>query len=176
MKRARYSVLFVALVVGHTAVALASYRALSSLAGDARREDTTLRWPDDTLPTRAAAKANAVDAALDAAEAYARLEAADAEWRQKHAKQYTLAELRARGDGRRSPRQAMQDRVYKFTRAGDKARAIQELRQWVRANGRDANAMLWLARLLHEEGRSGEAVPLYRRAIAIENASSSGER
>ena len=54
-------------------------------------------------------------------------------------------------------------------RAGDHATAIRELQRWVAANGRDAGALLWLARLLNEVGRSEEAIPLYRRALAIES-------
>ncbi|MGH7679190.1 MAG: hypothetical protein ACRENU_12030 [Gemmatimonadaceae bacterium] len=172
MKRARYSVLFAALTLGHTVVALASYRAISSLAGGASRDDSTQRWPDDTLPP--SATATGIRPA-DVDSMFARIAAGDSAWRRQYARVYSIAELRVRGDGRRTPRQAMQDRVYKLTRVGNRDAAIQELRRWVRANGRDADAMLWLARLLHEEGRSGEAVPLYRRAIALEGGSA-GER
>ena len=163
MKHARYSLLFAALSVGLTVVALASYRAISALAS-VTRDDDKLQWPADTLSTRAAGPVAA---------SYESLAAADEAWRRQYAREYTLEELRVRGDGRRTPRQAMQDRVYRYSRAGDRSRAISELRQWVRSNRRDADAMLWLARLLHEDGRSAEAVPLYRQALAIEYAARS---
>lgn len=162
MKRFRYSVLFGGLSAVLTVAALASYRAISAIANSQMHDDPTMQWPDDTLPTR--------EARISATplKAYAALAAADASWRGQYAREYTLEELKARGDGRRTPRQAMQDRVYRYTRAGDRGRAIWELERWVDANPRDADALLSLARLLNEVGRSKEAIPRYRQALALE--------
>ena len=160
MKRFRYSLLFAGLSAALTIAALASYRAISAIATG--RDDPSLTWPEDTLPTREARQV-AVPA-----KAYAALAAADSSWRAQYAREYTLDELRARGDGRRTPRQAMQDRVYRYTRAGNRARAIRELERWVESKPRDADALLSLARLLNEVGRSREAIPRYRQALALE--------
>src|SRR5258705_166461 len=155
MKRFRYSFLFAGLSAALTIAALASYRAISPIATG--RDAPSLTWPDDTLPTREA-RLVAVPA-----RAYAALAAADSSWRAQYAREYTLDELRARGDGRRTPRQAMQDRVYRYTRAGNRARAIGELERWLESNPRDADALLSLARLLNEAGRSKEAIPRSRQ-------------
>ncbi|HEU4997147.1 MAG TPA: hypothetical protein VFT29_20160 [Gemmatimonadaceae bacterium] len=162
MKRSRYSLLFAALSAALTVAALASYRAISAIASGQGRDDASQKWPDDTLPTREA-RMLAVPA-----RAYAALAAADSSWRSQYAREYTLDELRARGDGRRTPRQAMQDRVYRYTRSGNRARAIWELERWVGSNPRDADALLSLARLLNETGRAKDAIPRYRQALAIE--------
>lgn len=92
----------------------------------------------------------------------------DAAWRAVNAREYTLAELRARGDGRRSPREALQDRVYAHVRDGRRGEAIRELERWVAERPRDEEALLWLARLLGEAGRADEAAARYRALLALE--------
>jgi Flp pilus assembly protein TadD len=155
MKYSRYTWAFAGAVVLLTLAALTSFRAISALAlGTA----TTLSWPADSIAPKAAA----------AMPTYAQLAAADERWRMENARQYTLSELRVRGDGRRTPRQAMQDRVYAHTRTGDRAGAIRELERWVESHHTDGDALLWLARLLNEAGRSKDSVKRYRQALAVE--------
>lgn len=161
MRYSRYTWWFTAAIVVLTVAALASFREISALSLGAQREDTALRWPDDTLP--------ATIPAATVAATYESIAAADESWRQQNARQYTLSELRARGDGRRTPRQQMQDRVYAFTRAGNRSAAIGELERWVEWHPRDADALLWSARLLHEAGRSRESIKRYRQALAVES-------
>ena len=100
---------------------------------------------------------------------YARFAAADRAWRERNARQYTLAELKARGDGRRSPREQMQDRVFQLTRRGQRAQAIAELEHWVAGQPRDAEALLSLARLLNETGRTDSSIARYRQVMALRN-------
>jgi Tfp pilus assembly protein PilF len=119
-----------------------------------------MRWPGDTTTARATAAASAP--------LYAQVAATDETWRRENARQYTLAELRVRGDGRRTARQSMQDRVYSLTRRGDRAGAIAALERWVASHRGDTEAVLWLARLLNEAGRASESVRRYRQALAIE--------
>jgi tetratricopeptide (TPR) repeat protein len=156
MKHSRYSWFFGAAIVVLTFAALASFREISALSiGNA--EDAVLRWPDDTLGTATeAAPATSFDsvAALDEA------------WRRANARQYTLAELRVRGDGRRTSRQAMQDRTFMLSRKGDRGGAIRELERWVNAHPSDSDALLWLARLLNDAGRSKDSIRRYRQALA----------
>jgi DNA-binding SARP family transcriptional activator len=64
----------------------------------------------------------------------------------------------------------MQDRVFKSTRRGDRAAAITELEQWVRAHPRDEESLLSLARLLNETGRTGDAVARYREILALHSS------
>lgn len=92
----------------------------------------------------------------------------DRRWRDSSAPQLTLAEIRARGDGRRSPRQAMQDRVFEHTSRGDNGRAIAELERWLAANPRDEAALLSLARLLAKVGRTDASVARYRELLSVQ--------
>jgi len=100
---------------------------------------------------------------------YARYAEADKAWRERHAKQYTITELRARGDGKRTPRDVMQDRVFMLTRRGDRGSAILELEHWVGAHPRDRQSLLSLARLLNEAGRTNEAVARYREILTLQS-------
>ena len=98
---------------------------------------------------------------------YARYEAADAAWRKQNARQYSVSELRVRGDGTRSPREALQDRVYAHKKRGNNAAAIAELERWVKQHPTDQQALLSLARLLNENGRNADAVARYRQLLFI---------
>jgi tetratricopeptide (TPR) repeat protein len=149
--------MFAGAVLLLTLAALASFREISALSAGPR--DATLRWTEDTIAGTARPPAEPAS--------YAALAAADAAWRRENARPYTLAELRARGDGRRSPRQAMQDRVYAATRQGNGGRAISELERWVASHPSDSDALLWLARLLNQSGRSQESIKRYRQALAL---------
>ena len=160
MTRARYTWWFSAVVLLLTVTALATYREIS--AGALWSRDEPIVWVEDSAGI-------ALARAADPLPSFDEVFAADEGWRREHAKQYSLAELRARGDGRRTPRQQMQDRVFASARAGDRSAAIRELERWVRSNPRDADALLWLARLLNESGRSAESVRRYQQALGAVN-------
>ena len=98
---------------------------------------------------------------------YAQFAAEDAVWRKQHARPYTLSELRARGDGTRNPREALQDRVYAHTQRGNRTLAIAELERWLARNPNDQRALLMLARLYNEVGRNADAVARYRKLLSI---------
>lgn len=162
MKRSRYTWWFSAVTLLLTITALATYREISAASLWSREEPIV--WIEDSAGIALARAAAPLPSFAD-------LVAADEAWRLENARPYTLAELRARGDGRRTARQQMQDRVYARTRAGDRAAAIRELERWVRSHPRDADALLWLARLLNESGRSAESVRRYRQALSAVNGS-----
>lgn len=103
-------------------------------------------------------------------EQYERFAKEDLAWRERNARALSVKELRARGDGRRTARETMQDRVFRFQRAGQRPLAIAELERWVRARPRDADAVLTLARLLREAGRTDESIRRYRQALALHGA------
>lgn len=157
MKLSRYSWWFAAASIALTITALSAYREINA---DTLKASEPIVWVEDSLGL-ALAKA----AAAPAPPTYAEVFADDASWRAEHARYYSLAEVRARGDGRRTARQQMQDRVFARSRAGDRGAAIRELERWVRANPRDGDALLWLARLLNESGRRDESVRRYRQAL-----------
>ena len=155
MKYSRYSWWFAGVALILTVTALATYREISAMTFT---REAPIVWIEDSAIAIDSSRLPAFDS----------LHAADEAWRQEHARQYSLAELRARGDGRRTPRQQMQDRVYAHSRVGNRGNAIRELERWVQSNPRDADALLWLARLLNDAGRSGESVRRYRQALALE--------
>lgn len=155
MNYSRYTLWFGAVAFVLTATALVSYREISAMSAPA--SDGPTAWIEDTT----------ISARTATTPSYAQLYAADSIWRAQFAQHYTLAELRARGDGRRSPREQMQDRVFAHSRAGARGEAIAELDRWVARNPRDADALLWLARLLNEAGRTDASVRRYRQALAV---------
>jgi Flp pilus assembly protein TadD len=155
MKYSRYSWWFAGVALILTVTALATYREISAMTFT--REERVVWIEDSTM---------AIDSSTPPP--FASLYIADEAWRLEHARQYSLAELRARGDGRRTARQQMQDRVYAHSRAGNRGSAIRELERWVRSNPRDTDALLWLARLLNDAGRSAESVRRYRQALSVE--------
>ena len=157
----RYALAFLLAALCLTAGAVATFAHISAVSlGSAQRPDA---GPvADTVPTAVTSSPVAPTSAD-----FARYAAADRAWRERHAHEYTIAELRARGDGKRTPREAMQDRVYSLTRRGDRAGAIAQLERWVGSHPRDAESLLSLARLLNEVGRSNEAVTRYRQVLAL---------
>lgn len=157
----RYALVFLLAALALTAGTVAAFTHISS-ASLAGTSEPPARPVADTVPATGAATP-VIPTAAD----FARYAAADRVWRERHAKQYTIAELRARGNGKRSAREAMQDRVYLLTKRGERALAITTLEQWVQAHPRDQASLLSLARLLNEAGRTDEAVDRYRQVLAL---------
>ena len=161
----RYAVSFLLTILVLTVGALTTFRQIS--ANGSRADTLVLPADRDDELTPAASVLH------PSADDYARFAEADRAWREKNARQFTLAELRARGDGTRSPREAMQDRVYELTRKGNRAAAIRELEQRTRRHSSDRQALLWLARLLNEAGRRDESIARYRQVLALGGAGTS---
>jgi tetratricopeptide (TPR) repeat protein len=164
MNRARYACIFALAVAALSIGGLFAFRRLETRAN----------------ATALAAEATLLDTLTDARplvpimadpSAYARFEAEDAAWRRRDARQYSLAELRVRGDGKRTPQELLQDRVYAYTRRGDRAGAINELERWVSNHPSDQRALLALARLLNESGRNDQAVARYRQLLEVKQRS-----
>lgn len=166
MSRTGYACFFALAVVTLTIGGIAAFRRLDVIQAAQPETATPLVLPPHSGPVPEPFSPIAPRAAD-----YAKYEAEDAAWRQRHARQFTVAELRARGDGRRTGRDALQDRVYAHTRRGDQAQAIAELERWVAAHPADEAALLWLARLLNEAGRADEAIARYRQVLAAKQGS-----
>ena len=167
MKHAWYGLYFSLAVFGLGCGGLFAFRRLENEAQAAQAATARLTNPREM----AAAHKPFVPIARDSDD-YAQFAAEDAAWRRQHARQYTLSELRARGDGTRSPREKLDDRVYAHMRAGKKAAAITELERWVAAHPTDQRALLNLARLLNETGRDAEAVTRYRQLLRLKQRNS----
>lgn len=161
MSRVRYPLLFILAVVLLTVATLSAYGRIGA-AASARLSAIHASWPGDSV---------VLDPPLSIPTSadYERYSAADKAWREQNARQFSIAELRARGDGRRSERQALEDRVYLLTKRGNHQRAVSELERWVSRHPRDKGALLWLARLLREGGRTDAAVARYRQLLSLEN-------
>lgn len=158
MIRFRYALSFILSVLLLTASALFVFTRIS--AGASAPKSAVPAPAEQTL-------SNAAELIAPSAADYARFASEDRAWREKHARELSADEWRARGDGRPTPRQRMQDRVYQATRAGSRAAAIRELESWVAANPRDKEALLSLARLLNEVGRRNDSLKRYRQVIAL---------
>jgi hypothetical protein len=161
----RYALYLVLSAVCLTTGALLTFDHISVSGVTVARVDSLAAPTADTLPSPEVATP-AVPTAAD----YARFAKADSAWRQTYARQYTLAELRARGDGRRSARDSVQDRVFRHVRSGQRARAIAELEGWVGGHPRDGELLLSLARLLAESGQNDAAIRRYRQLLALQRA------
>jgi hypothetical protein len=164
MMRTSYAAFFTVAVFALCAGCIAAFRHIE--AQNRAQAYNVVAWPADSL----AALQRFHPIATQPAD-YARFAAEDAEWRQRYAREYTLTELRTRGDGRRTPQQALQDRVYELNRRGERRAAIAELEQWVARNPGDEDALLWLARMLNESGRSEDAVARYRQILTARSGS-----
>jgi thioredoxin-like negative regulator of GroEL len=160
MIRTWYACFFALAVVALTTGGIYAFRHLESIASAAPLAAGTVSLPEDSVSVE-----GKFDPIVPAPADYSAHAAADAAWRQRHAREFSLSELRARGDGTRTARQSLQDRVYEYTRQGDKARAIMELERWVARNPGDQDALLWLARLLNETGRNADAITRYRQLL-----------
>jgi hypothetical protein len=162
--------LFALTVLALGAGGLFAFRALESMIANAARvASAEASWPQDSTPVARPFVPIAADP-----DEYARYEAEDAAWRRRNARQFTVSELRARGDGRRTAQDSLFDRVYEHTRRGDPERAIAELDRWMARNPGDEEALLSLARLLNETGRNDEAVTRYRELLALMERSGGG--
>lgn len=161
----RYALLFALSVVALTAGALATFDHISDTGVAPPRLDSLAGPTADTLPTP-----EVVTPAVPSDSDYAQFAASDSAWREANAHEYTLAELRARGDGKRSARDLVQDRTFEFLKSGQRGRAIAELEQWVTGHPTDDRSLLALARLLNEDGRSNDAIGRYRQILALHRA------
>ena len=162
MKRASYAMVFGITVLALGAGGLLAFRRLEAEAEAARLANINLAPAVDQTTDTTPFVPIAQDSAL-----YAALAGDDAKWRRIHARRYTLTELRARGNGTRSPREQMQDLVYEYRRSGQHGRAIAALEKWVDRNPRDHDSLLMLARMLNEYGRKDAAVERYRQLLAM---------
>lgn len=162
----RYALLFALSVIGLTAGALLTFNHISVTSLSTVAVDSSGQPAADTLPTP-----GVVTPVVPTTADYARYATADQVWRDTFARPYTLAELRARGDGKRTARDSVQDRVYSYVRAGQRPRAIADLERWVAAHPTDDQLLLSLARLLAEEGRSNDAIGRYRQILALHRRS-----
>jgi tetratricopeptide (TPR) repeat protein len=162
MREIRYAISFALLIIALTAGALVAFDRISAGSLIPAPSASAAVDPDPVDVAPIFAPAGAAD--------YEPFADEDRAWREQNAPPFTLAELRARGDGRRSPRQALEDRVYQHRQRGERAKAIVELERWVAANPRDQGALLSLARLLTEAGRTDAAVARYRQLLAIQQA------
>lgn len=158
MNHLKYAFSLALAIIGLTVVALLAFGRISS----ATHSDIAAGSVDTLLTV----EPPAVDP-VDTAAIRQRLAAEDRAWRERNARQVTVAELRQRGDGRRTPRQALDDRVFLYTRQGNRGAAITVLEQWVKANPRDEDALLSLARLLKENGRTDASIARYRQLLAL---------
>ena len=161
MRQFRYPAYFALAVIALTVGTLLAFGRISE-------PFLILSAPDEEAGLNAAHGVSQPGFAPATADEQAAFAEEDRKWRDTSAPQFTLAELRARGDGRRTPRQAMQDRVFGHTRRGENARAIAELERWVAANPRDEGALLSLARLLAKVGRTDASVIRYRQLLSTQ--------
>lgn len=160
MSRVRYPLFFILAVVLLTGSTLVAYgrigAAAASHASVSRSPwpgDSTVETPPRSIPTLAD---------------YDKYSESDKTWREQNARQYSIAELRTRGDGRRTERDALEDRVYIMTRRGNDQGAVRELERWVARHPRDKGALLSLARMLRESGRTEASVARYRQLLSLD--------
>ena len=134
--------------------------AFSRIGAGARRDARPVWRTTPATIGRAAGERSLVGArAIAATEAdYRRFAAEDAAWRLRNARLPDLFALKRRG---------LEDRVYVLTRAGRRGDAIRELERWTAQYPRDADAVLWLARLLRQAGRTSESLARYRQALSV---------
>ena len=157
----RYALLFILAAAALTVGAIATFDHISTTAL-ALESTAAMSAPADTV-TAPVVAAPVAPSTID----YDKYAAEDRAWRERHARLYSARELRVRGDGRRTPRQAMQDRAFAAMRSGNRTGAVAELERWARAHPRDEETLLTLARLLNESGRTEDAVARYRQILAL---------
>ena len=97
--------------------------------------------------------------AIAATEAdYRRFAAEDEAWRRRNAQLPDLFVLK---------RRAMEERVYVLNQSGRRSAAIGELERWTSLYPQDREAVLWLARLLRDAGRTNESLARYRQVLSL---------
>jgi tetratricopeptide (TPR) repeat protein len=158
----KYTVVFLVAALALTVVAVATFDRIEATLRANTLAARPSFPPGDTLP--APVRTSPV---IPTRADYAAFAAADSAWRAEHARRYTVAELRRRGDGQRTTRERMQDRVFEYTKNGRRRSAIAELERWVAAHPRDSGALLSLARLLNADGQADAAIVRYRQVLAL---------
>jgi hypothetical protein len=158
----KYAAIFLVAALALTLGALAAFDRIEATARTTASAAQPAFPVGDTLPTAPVASP-LVPTRAD----YAGFAKADSAWRLEHAHPYSIADLRQRGDGKRTPRGLMEDRVFKYTQRGQREPAIAELTRWVDAHPRDSGALLSLARLLNEDGQADAAIARYRQVLAL---------
>jgi hypothetical protein len=156
--RTRYETAF---ALTTAVLAVGALFAFSRLGTATRRSDKSPRWRVSTgsigrAPNERALVGARAIAATDVD--YRRFVREDAEWRQRHARLPDLFVLK---------RRALEERVYVLSRAGRRREAIVELERWTALYPRDRDALLWLARLLRDAGRTTESLARYRQVLAM---------
>jgi hypothetical protein len=157
----KYAVVFLVAALALTFAAIATFDRIATVRSGAAAGPPAFPV-GDTLPTAGVASP-LVPTRAD----YAGFAAVDSAWRAEHARPYTIAELRRRGNGRRTARELMQDRVFEYAKHGQRRPAIAELERWVAGHPRDRGALLSLARLLNADGQANAAVARYRQVLAL---------
>lgn len=109
---------------------------------------------------------------------YAKFAVSDAAWRQKYATLSVLNEghgrIEASSEGRfwrPSPRQVLDDAVFRLQEAGRLDDAIAMLNSWLDRHPDDRDELLKLARLLNQAGHGDESIARYRQLLALETSS-----
>jgi len=156
--RTRYETAFALIAV---ALAVGALFAFHQLGPSARSRKAPPPW----LNARGAITRSPDEHSLAGARAIAATEAdyrrfarEDAAWRERNARMPDLFLMK---------RRALEDRVYLLTTAGRRAEAIRELEGWTSRYPRDREAVLWLARLLREAGRTNESLARYRQLLTL---------
>jgi tetratricopeptide (TPR) repeat protein len=159
----KYAVLFVVAALTLTLGAMLTFERITTSRAAVVEAPAFPRG--DTLPA-SAVRSPVMPTRKD----YAAFAAEDSVWRAQHARSYSIADLRQRGDGRPTARDLMQDRVFGYTKHGRRGQAIAELEKWVAAHPLDDDALLSLARLLNADGRADAAVARYRQVLALRDS------
>ena len=156
--RTRYETAF---ALTAAVLAVGAVFAFSRLGPGARKRETAPPWRAAAGATAPVARERTLTGAraIAATDAdYRRFAAEDAAWRRRHARLPDLFVLR---------RRALEEHVYLLTRSGRRSAAIAELEQWTSRYPRDREAVLWLARLLREAGRTNESLARYRQVLSM---------
>jgi tetratricopeptide (TPR) repeat protein len=142
-------------------LAIGALFAFSRLGLNTRSRDAAPPWRSSAgaAVARGSDERGLVGArAIAATEAdYRRFAAEDAAWRRRNAQLPDLFALK---------RRAMEERVYVLNQSGRRSAAIGELERWTSNYPRDREALLWLARLLRDAGRTNESLARYRQVLS----------
>ena len=156
--RTRYETAFALTTL---ALAVGALFAFSRLGGAGRARKTPPPWAGPVTAIARGTNERTLSGAraIAATEAdYRQFAAEDAAWRQRHAQPPDLFVLK---------RRALEERVYLLSKAGRRGNAIAELERWTSLYPHDRQAVLWLARLLREAGRTNESLAKYRQLLSV---------